>query len=200
DVGDDIVRMSPLSNFIGGRADFGNIMRFEQCGAIVGGKSCACQRSVQNVLNPAGHVLGLLITWTISKTIIREKLVLDCSTLWQPWSSLFSYDVMNWSGLLLSIKRCLRANSKYKSIPRSRVSSIWKVILVVKYSLISAADSGTSSRDWAIIFSSCSNPSSRAPAKSIPSICSTALAWAIHIANTKPVSVKRRHRLAKSKP
>src|SRR5882672_321219 len=61
-VGDDVVRMSLLANFVGGRADPGNVVRFEQGGTIVGGEPRAREGLIQNALNLARHVLSLLVT------------------------------------------------------------------------------------------------------------------------------------------
>ncbi len=62
DIGDDIVRVSALTNFVSGGANPRNIVRFEQRGAILGSESHACEGSLQNALSLIRHVLSLLVT------------------------------------------------------------------------------------------------------------------------------------------
>ena len=62
DVGDDVVRMSSLANFVGGHADASDIVRFEQRGAIVGGDPLARKSLIQNALNFTRHVRSLLLS------------------------------------------------------------------------------------------------------------------------------------------
>src|SRR6266498_1269215 len=67
DVGDDIVGVFLLSNFICGRANAGHVVRFEERGAIVSGEPRTGEGPVQNVLNLTRHVLSLLVSYPISK-------------------------------------------------------------------------------------------------------------------------------------
>src|SRR5882672_706166 len=66
-VSDNVVLVSPLANLVSRNADPGNIMRFEQRGAIFEGKPLALEGPVQNALNLTRHVLSLLISGAISK-------------------------------------------------------------------------------------------------------------------------------------
>ena len=66
-VSDDVVRMSSLPDFVGGDADPGHIMRFEERGAIVYGEPGARDGFIQDALNLTRHVLSLLPGYPISK-------------------------------------------------------------------------------------------------------------------------------------
>ena len=50
DVGDDVCRMPALANFVGGRADAGDVMRLKQRGAIVGGQPRPPARARSKIL------------------------------------------------------------------------------------------------------------------------------------------------------
>ena len=51
DVGDDVVGLLALANLVGGRADFRDVVRFEQRRAVVGGQSFPGERAVEDGLN-----------------------------------------------------------------------------------------------------------------------------------------------------
>ena len=67
DVGDDVIGMSSLANFVCRHADPRDIMRLEQRGAIVSSQPHPRESFIQNTLYLTRHVCSLLLSSTISK-------------------------------------------------------------------------------------------------------------------------------------